>query len=165
MDAIPPVWPINPESLKVESGVYELTAVPLTSIVMVSSRMIQVCSWSTTCALVTQSIVSQQVQVNDIVDRHLISRMKDAIASLQSVVEEWSSAGFIPEADWSRMRALEFQEVLRSRNLLVKQIQNNRCVLCPDFDHHVPLFSFSQDYVLTASSIDWYTGRKYSERI
>ncbi|PPQ90945.1 hypothetical protein CVT25_008256 [Psilocybe cyanescens] len=119
-EAVSPVWPLTPESLKIESGVYELTAVPLTSIAMVSNRIIQ-------------------VQVNDIVDRHLISRMKDAIASLQSVVDEWSSAGSIPEVDWSRIRALEFQEVLRSRNLLVKQVQNNRCVLCPEFDHHVAL--------------------------
>ncbi|KAH9486365.1 Putative ATP-dependent RNA helicase [Psilocybe cubensis] len=118
--AIPPAWPIKPQQLKVESGVYELTAVPLTSIVMVSNRMIQ-------------------VQVNDIVDRHLISRMKDAISSLQSVVEEWSSGESIPEVDWSRMRSLEFQEVLRSRDFLVRQIQNNICVMCPDFDHHYRL--------------------------
>lgn len=41
-DALCQVWPLTPETLRVEDGVYELRAVPLTSIALITSRMIQV---------------------------------------------------------------------------------------------------------------------------
>ncbi|KAF8963922.1 antiviral helicase [Flammula alnicola] len=116
-EAVPPMWPLTPSSLTVESGVYELRAVPQTSIVMVTNR-------------------SLKVNVNDIVDRHLISRMREGIAALQSIVQEWMATGTVPEVDWSRMRALEFQEILRSRDLLVKGLKDKKCLLCPDFSDH-----------------------------
>ncbi|KAF8167466.1 antiviral helicase [Crassisporium funariophilum] len=115
--AVPPLWPIDPPSLLVESGVYELRAVSLTSIAMVTSKTLK-------------------VEVNDIVDRHLISRMKEGISALQSLVQEWISTGTVPEVDWSRMRALEFQEILRSRNALMKGLRNKQCILCPDLSNH-----------------------------
>lgn len=41
-DAVPPVWPIDPSSMAIEDGVYELRTVPVTSIVMVTNRTIKV---------------------------------------------------------------------------------------------------------------------------
>ncbi len=41
-DEVPPFWPLNPDSLVVDDGVYELRAVPLTSIVLVADRMVKV---------------------------------------------------------------------------------------------------------------------------
>ena len=78
-----------------------------------------------------------QVEVDAIVDRHLISRMRDSIAQLGALVEEWSSAPEIPEIDWSRMRALEFQEILRERTRLVERSRDSVCLHCPDFGRHV----------------------------
>ncbi|TFK41940.1 ATP-dependent RNA helicase [Crucibulum laeve] len=115
--AVPPLWPPKPESLLVEDGVYDVRAVPLTSITLVTSRTIK-------------------VEVDNIVDRHLISRMREGVAALQALVTEWSSQGSIPEVDWSRMRSLEFQDVLRSRNAMEKRLENKGCLLCPDFNEH-----------------------------
>lgn len=41
-EAVPPLWPLTPDSLRVNSGVYELSAVPLSSIAMVTNRVIKV---------------------------------------------------------------------------------------------------------------------------
>jgi antiviral helicase SKI2 len=61
--------------------------------------------------------------------------MKDVIASLQTFVQEWSTASTIPEVDWSRLRALEFQELLRSRDSVVEKLRK-RHKLCPCFPEH-----------------------------
>jgi antiviral helicase SKI2 len=39
---VPPRWPPSPDSLSVTDGIYELRAVPLTSIAIVTSRTIKV---------------------------------------------------------------------------------------------------------------------------
>lgn len=39
---VPPKWPLQPQTLMVERGVYELIAVPLTSIAVVTSRTLKV---------------------------------------------------------------------------------------------------------------------------
>ncbi len=78
-----------------------------------------------------------QIEVNDIVDRHLISRMKEGINSLGSIIQEWMKAGAISEVDWSRLRSLEFQEILRSRDSLIKELKRAQCTECPDFTEHV----------------------------
>lgn len=41
-EAIPPYWPPTPEALVVNNGVYELKAVPLTSVYLVTSRSVKV---------------------------------------------------------------------------------------------------------------------------
>ena len=62
-------------------------------------------------------------------DRHLISRMRDGVAQLGALVEEWSSAPEVPEIDWSRMRALEFLEILRERTRLVERSRDSVCLM------------------------------------
>ncbi|KAJ7269314.1 antiviral helicase [Mycena haematopus] len=119
--AITPRWPPSPESLIVEDGVYEVTAIPLTSIAFVTTRSIK-------------------IDVDSIVDRHLISRMREALALLQSLADEWSTSAALPEVDWARMRALDFQDALRSRNALVERLQSRACLLCSDFTDHYAIF-------------------------
>ncbi|KAJ7204463.1 antiviral helicase [Mycena pura] len=114
---VTPRWPPTPLSLAVGDGVYEVTAVPLTSIAFVTGRSIK-------------------IDVDAIVDRHLISRMREALALLQGLVDEWSSSSTLPEVDWARMRALDFQDTLRSRNARVKRLEGRACLLCSDFDQH-----------------------------
>jgi antiviral helicase SKI2 len=83
-----------------------------------------------------------QVEVDAIVDRHLINPMREVIKSLAEIVEEWISAGTIPEVEWIRMRSLDFQEVLRARNELARQLDKYTCTLCGDFEHHVSFSRF-----------------------
>jgi len=75
--------------------------------------------------------------VNDIVDRHLISRMKEGIAALQTHVNEWIGAGAITEVDWGRVRILDFQDTLRSRDSLAKHLGDKECLKCPEMTQHV----------------------------
>ena len=42
IEAVPPMWPLAPSSMKIEGGVYELRAVPFSSIAMITSRVIKV---------------------------------------------------------------------------------------------------------------------------
>ncbi|KAJ7750230.1 antiviral helicase [Mycena metata] len=119
--AVTPRWPPSPGSLAVADGVYEVTAVPLTSIALVTGRTIK-------------------IDVDSIVDKHLISRMREALALLQGIANEWSTSTAIPEVDWARMRALDFQDTLRSRNTLVKRLENRACLLCSNFDEHYSIF-------------------------
>ncbi|KDQ63053.1 hypothetical protein JAAARDRAFT_29053 [Jaapia argillacea MUCL 33604] len=115
--APPPLWPPTPQDLEVENGTYELRRVPLTSVSLVTSR-------------------STKVDVDAIVERHKITPMKEAAEWLKAVVAEWCTAETIPETDWSKMRALEFQDILRSRDGLEKRLSNKSCILCGDFNDH-----------------------------
>lgn len=57
-----------------------------------------------------------------IADQHRISFMASAAEALATVTDAFIDAGVVPEADWSKMRALEFQDALKTRrNLLRRQ--------------------------------------------
>ncbi|KAI9057026.1 antiviral helicase [Trametes sanguinea] len=115
--SLPPRWPPRPESLLVDEPTYDLTPIPLTSIAMVSNRSIK-------------------VETEWIVEKHRISYMNDAMRSLQGVLGEWLQQGSIPEVDWNRLRALDFQELLRTRNELVPRLNTFACISCPEFEEH-----------------------------
>ncbi|OBZ78640.1 hypothetical protein A0H81_01271 [Grifola frondosa] len=115
--AIPPRWPPQLDVLTKSDATYELTAVPLSSIAIVSNRTIK-------------------VEVEWIVEKHRMSSMNDAIQSLGIVLDEWKAEGSIPEVDWNRMRSLDFQELLRSRNALAQRLTGFACTLCDDFTDH-----------------------------
>ena len=61
------------------------------------------------------------------------------VVALGALARDWASNGTIPEADWGRMKTLEFQEALRARARLLDLIKAPACVLCGEFDHHVRL--------------------------
>lgn len=63
--------------------------------------------------------------------------MREAAASLNDLAEEWLVAGSVPEVDWGRVRTLEFQETLRSRETLMQRLQRFGCALCEKFEQHV----------------------------
>ncbi|KAG6873825.1 hypothetical protein C0995_010437 [Termitomyces sp. Mi166 len=118
-EAIPPHWPPTPEALVVTNGVYELRAVPLTSMSLVTNRSIK-------------------VEVDSIVERHLISHMKGGIAALQTLVDEWQSPGRMSENEWEKMRALDFQDLLQTRNSIIQRLSKRSCTICGDFmDHYM----------------------------
>lgn len=68
--------------------------------------------------------------------------MMDVIKSLGWTVEEWAASGVIPEIEWARMRSLDFQEALRSRNEQTTQLNSKSCVSCDDFENHVSGYSW-----------------------
>ncbi|KAI0778677.1 antiviral helicase [Trametes elegans] len=113
---VPPRWPPRPEALIVDEPTYELVAVPLTSIALVSDRTIKVPYW--------------------LVDTPRISKMNNTIRMLQEVLGEWLQADSVPEVDWSKLRALEFQETLRARDALVPRLNQFACTSCPQFEEH-----------------------------
>jgi len=63
--------------------------------------------------------------------------MNEGIRALKSAVDEWVIAKAIPENDWGRMRGLDFQELLRTRNALTKQLKSRDCTRCNNFEDHV----------------------------
>lgn len=69
--------------------------------------------------------------------------MEGAIQALSGVLEQWLQSDSIPEVDWSRLRSLEFQETLRSRNERAKRLVSAECTSCPHFDDHVSSFRLS----------------------
>ncbi|PCH34097.1 antiviral helicase [Wolfiporia cocos MD-104 SS10] len=116
-DSVPPRWPPRPESLIVDSGTYELAQLPIASIAMVTTQTIK-------------------VDVPMIVPGHRIAAMKAAVQSLSEVLEQWLQSENITEAEWTRIRTLEFQETLRLRNQLVERLDSCSCTQCSDFDDH-----------------------------
>ena len=55
--------------------------------------------------------------------------------------EKGTSNRKIPEVDWRKMRSLEFQETLRSREVLERTNKERSSLLCPDFAIHVSSFA------------------------
>ena len=65
--------------------------------------------------------------------------MCEVVEQLQEIAMEWHTASpsQIPEVEWSKMRQLEFQENLRSREALEKRLEGKGCTLCEHFSEHV----------------------------
>ncbi|PSS29697.1 hypothetical protein PHLCEN_2v2845 [Hermanssonia centrifuga] len=120
-ESMPPFWPPEPTSLVVEDGTYDLRPVPLTSIAFVTNRILK-------------------IEI-DLISAHRISAMNNAIRLLQELLDEWLLSGKLPEVDWkSRTRALQLQELLRTRDGLLQQTSTYVCTECPDFhDHYIVL--------------------------
>ncbi|KAJ3535718.1 hypothetical protein NMY22_g6357 [Coprinellus aureogranulatus] len=118
--SLPPLWPFSPGPLFIENYTYELKAVPITSVVLVTDRTVK-------------------VDVTGIVDTHLISRMSDGVKALRALAEEWIANRTIPEVGWERLRAFEFQENLRLRESAIQSLQATMCLQCPQFQDHYGL--------------------------
>jgi len=107
---------------------YDVKAIPLSSIILVTSRTIK-------------------IDIDMIIEKQRISFMNEAVSLLRGVLDEWTQRearidenGEVPEVDWGRMKQLEFQETLRSREALAKRLEGKGCVLCEQFEEHVRHF-------------------------
>ncbi|KAI0800779.1 antiviral helicase [Fomes fomentarius] len=129
--ALPPRWPPLPEWMLIDEPQYELTTVPLSSIVMAAYQSIK-------------------VDTSMIVDGLRISAMNAAVQSLQGVLNEWLQAGSIPEAAWGKTRRLEFQDLLRRRDELIRRLDKFACTSCPKFEEH---YLFTHSKKLLAANI------------
>lgn len=142
-DTLPPAWPFDPASLMVDDAVYDVRAVPLSSIAMVTDRVVKV---SVICLEASErmTLIATQVNVENIVDVHKLRDLNGAKDALLGVLSEWISLGSIPEVDWkSRLRDLDFQEAVRTRDGIIKRLPTYKCKECPDFEDHVRLNGLS----------------------
>ncbi|KIJ66348.1 hypothetical protein HYDPIDRAFT_86124 [Hydnomerulius pinastri MD-312] len=120
-DAVPPRWPPIPKLLQANQATYEVRSVDLSSISLITNR-------------------TTKVDTSGILDSHKKSLALEALNSLEAVVADWIAASKVSEVDWGRMRTLDFQEGLRSRNEISKRLDRFGCTLCEHFnDHYVIL--------------------------
>lgn len=99
-EAVPPRWPPKTASIANAEGLtYELAIVPLTSVSLVTSMTLR-------------------VEADAIADRHRRSAMEAALAEYVA-----ADKTLLEEADWSKVRGLEFREALQERDELVKQLE------------------------------------------
>lgn len=68
--------------------------------------------------------------------------MQACAETLAEIADQFKADDAIPEADWSKIRSLEFQDALRARAGLQKQLKKRTCVTHPDFEINVSLLSF-----------------------
>ena len=125
---VTPLWRPSASKLAIPSDTkvtYDVKAIPLSSVVLVTSRTIK-------------------IDIDMIIEKQRISFMNEAASLLRGILDEWTRRearidgnGEIPEVDWGRMRQLEFQEALRSREAIAKRLEGKGCVLCEQFGEHV----------------------------
>lgn len=102
------------------------------------------------------------MDVTSIVDRHLISKMREAVGGLEVLQNKWHDE-MIPEVEWGRMRALEFQETIRARDVLMARSGHYQCIQCPDFKNHAS--AIIQEGLLTLTYLLSVSHRPCSESI
>ncbi|KAF8628226.1 hypothetical protein AX15_004008 [Amanita polypyramis BW_CC] len=117
LQEIPPLWPPAAHDLYTDGAVYELKAVPVTSICLVTNRTIK-------------------IDVGLILTRRAAKVNEDIALLLQELLREWRSQQKIPEIDWNRVRAMDFQETLQARNALAERLRARACLHCPNFTKH-----------------------------
>jgi antiviral helicase SKI2 len=58
------------------------------------------------------------------------------LAHLRELATNWNEVGHIPEFDWSRIRQVDFQQMWRDKQELLRQMSECVCKSCPDLDEH-----------------------------
>ncbi|KAL8278507.1 hypothetical protein RQP46_009197 [Phenoliferia psychrophenolica] len=99
-DDVPPLWPPRPQQ-SVAEMTYELAIVPITSISLVTS-------------------LTMKVDAEAIAERHQRKPMEDALADYSNLI---AGGATLQEADWSKVRGLEFREALGERDELAKKLE------------------------------------------
>lgn len=115
---LPPRWPPVLPRGSFQNATFELTAIDATSISSVVNRLLK-------------------VDVHSIVDKKSKEVREKTLASLVEVREELTGNAELPEVEWTRMRKLEFQDLLKQRMVLSDRLARLVCRSCPDFDNHV----------------------------
>lgn len=63
--------------------------------------------------------------------------MSSAAEALAVVADAFIAGGGVPEADWSKMRALEFQDALKARGVLRRRQKKRTSPASEDFKSNV----------------------------
>ena len=117
---VPPRWPAPLPAGSLPRATYELVTVDASSISLVVNRLLK-------------------VNTSGIVDRRAEDPSEKAAHDLAVVHEELGGLGYssMPEVEWTRIRELQFQELIRQRAVLMDRLAKLGCVLCDEFDQHV----------------------------
>lgn len=95
-DQVPPLWPPSLSGFKTDDLVYDLCEVPLSSIALVTEHDIKI----------EQSMIMAL----------RISAMQRTLALMQPLIARMAQQQIgLQEADWSKLRRIDFQEALQSR--------------------------------------------------
>lgn len=78
-----------------------------------------------------------QADSTGIIDKQSPEACDKTTQDLAVLHEELSSLPDLPEVEWTRLRALEFQDLLRQRGVLRDRLVKMGCQLCPEFEEHV----------------------------
>ncbi len=125
----PPYWPASLQKDLGQEPTWEILAVDTSSINVVVDRTVKV-----------ESVAILNLNKADAIN--------DTLESLSALHQDLTSVPVLPEVEWSRMRMVDFQEVLRQRNKLVKRIDGMACRLCADFDEHVSVMASLQAVIV-----------------
>jgi antiviral helicase SKI2 len=68
---------------------------------------------------------------------HRISAMQGAVQDLLPVLQSMQSHEQLPEADWSKLRRLDFQEALRNRDAYTTRVIKSEVHSSEDFEADV----------------------------
>ncbi|KAJ9095673.1 hypothetical protein QFC21_005545 [Naganishia friedmannii] len=113
----PPRWNVSLDENPIVGPTWEIVTVTSSSINLVLNRV-------------------EKVDVNAVLDKSDKDAIGSTLAGLQELYESLRKTETLPEVEWTRMRQLEFQEALKSRNSLASRLSNMSCKLCADFDDH-----------------------------
>ncbi|CEQ40490.1 SPOSA6832_02128 [Sporobolomyces salmonicolor] len=120
VDAVPPRWPPLPKpSSEGAELTHELSIVPLSSIVLVTALSIKLSVPFLPLPEAPLIPLHIQVDADGIADRHRRSFMENALAEF---IAAEKSGLHLQEADWSKVRGLEFREALQRRDELAAQL-------------------------------------------
>ncbi|KAK0566950.1 Antiviral helicase ski2 [Tilletia horrida] len=114
----PPLWHPNLQGQTLDGLVYDLMEVPLTSIVAVTKHVVKI----------DPSMILA----------HRISAMQGTVNAMLPFLVEMQEQDVLPEVEWSKLRKLDFQEALRSRDGYISKIAQRAQIMEKD--------NFNSDY-------------------
>ncbi|KAL7418292.1 Antiviral helicase ski2 [Cryptotrichosporon argae] len=114
---VPPLWPLKLPAGSFKDPQYELRVIDASTISLVVDR-------------------SLKVDSTGILDKRAKDKSEKTMHDLTALYEELAGLEPMPEVDWSRMRAIEVQDLLRQRAIHVDRIAKFGCQLCDRFDEH-----------------------------
>ncbi|ORY28175.1 NUC185 domain-domain-containing protein [Naematelia encephala] len=114
---LPPRWPPVLPKGSLTNPAFELVAVDAATISVVVNRVLK-------------------PDATQIIDKKSPEASAKLVHDLAILHEDLSAQDDLPEVQWTRMRGLEFQELLKQRILLTERMAKMGCQLCEHFDEH-----------------------------
>lgn len=90
-----------------------------------------------------------KVDVTSILDKRSKEACQTTVEVLKTLYQELAESPELPEVEWTRLRDLEFQEMLRHRIGLTDRLSRLGCQRCPNFEESVRNFIVISRWLLT----------------
>lgn len=65
-----------------------------------------------------------------------LDETSEALDELYSIAQEWAASNLILEMDWSKIKQIDFQQLLREKNELARKMASCLCQTCPNISDH-----------------------------